>query len=51
MYKVVRNGNGNVSREDVNIMGVRYKQWLRMSRHRQNQRINKHNIVEYLLSI
>ena len=51
MDPIVRNSHGNVSRYDIERMNVRYKQWRQMTRHRQNQRINKFNLIQELLNM
>lgn len=48
---IKKNSIGNVKRSDVERMGIRYKQWLRMSSHRQNRRINRHNLLQELLDM
>lgn len=51
MHEVIRNSHGNVNKDDVARMNVRWKQWLRMSKQRQNKRINRYNLIEYINSI
>lgn len=43
MMLIKRNRQFNVNKEDVGFMGIRYKQWNRMTHHRQNRAINRFN--------
>ena len=43
MVLIKRNRQCNVSKEDVELMGIRYAQWNRMTQHRQNRAINRFN--------